>query len=71
MLALLVLAYVWLCDGETTGCTNTDINRLFMERAPAREWRTYVFPEEDQSLQKGEKGDKVSEWERQRFGQGN
>jgi hypothetical protein len=59
MLALLVLAYVWFCDGETTGHTNTDINRLSMERVPAREWRASILAEEDQSLQKGEKGDNV------------
>jgi hypothetical protein len=30
-----------------------------MERVPAREWRTSILAEEDQSLQKGEKGDNM------------
>jgi sugar porter (SP) family MFS transporter len=51
------LTYVWFCVGETTGRTNTDIDRLFMERVPVRKWRTYVFAETQESeLKTGEKG---------------
>ena len=34
---------------RTTGRTNTDIDRLFMERVPVRKWRTYVFAETQES----------------------
>lgn len=35
------MAYVWFCVGETTGRSNTEIDRLFHEKVPVREWRTY------------------------------
>ncbi|OJJ65799.1 hypothetical protein ASPBRDRAFT_667355 [Aspergillus brasiliensis CBS 101740] len=46
---IFTLTYVWLCDCETAGRSNMDIDRLFMERVPVRMWRAYVFassPEE-------------------------
>lgn len=60
---LLTLAYVWFCVGETTGRTNTEVDLLFMESVPVRRWRTHVFAEEDQSLEKGEKENIVQEVE--------
>ncbi|KAL2863851.1 general substrate transporter [Aspergillus lucknowensis] len=44
---LFLLAYSWFCVGETAGRSNTDIERLFQDRVPVREWATYVIPDED------------------------
>ncbi|KUJ17672.1 uncharacterized protein LY89DRAFT_718317 [Mollisia scopiformis] len=41
---MFTLAYVWFCVGETTGRTNTEIDRFFLEHIPVRQWRTHVFP---------------------------
>jgi hypothetical protein len=48
---LFTLAYVWLCVGETTGRTNTEIDRFFLEHIPVRRWRTYVFHPLDETLE--------------------
>ncbi|RDW91651.1 hypothetical protein BP5796_02816 [Coleophoma crateriformis] len=40
---LLTLAYVWFCVGETTGRSNTEIDRFFLEHIPVRKWRTHAF----------------------------
>ncbi|KAL4970998.1 general substrate transporter [Aspergillus stella-maris] len=42
---LFLLAYSWFCVGETKGRTNAEIERLFQDRVPVREWATYVFPD--------------------------
>ncbi|PMD12677.1 general substrate transporter [Hyaloscypha hepaticicola] len=44
--ALFTLAYVWFCVGETTGRTNTEIDRFFLEYIPIRKWRTHDGSEE-------------------------
>lgn len=40
---LFTLAYVWFCVGETTGRTNADIDRLFLEKVSVRMWDSYIF----------------------------
>ncbi|KAF0323081.1 hypothetical protein GQ607_009625 [Colletotrichum asianum] len=40
---LFTLAYMWFCVGETTGRTNADIGRLFLEKVPVRMWDSYIF----------------------------
>jgi len=50
---LFTLAHVWFCVGETTGRTNTEIDRFFLEHIPFREWRTHVFPPLDEILKDG------------------
>ena len=40
------LTYVWFCVGETTGRTNTEIEKLFKDKVPVRKWRTYVIDPE-------------------------
>lgn len=40
---MFTLSYVWFCVGETTGRTNTEIDRFFLEHIPVRKWRTHVF----------------------------
>ncbi|RMJ21112.1 Sugar and other transporter [Aspergillus sp. HF37] len=42
---LFLLAYSWFCVGETAGRSNADIERLFQDRVPVREWQDYVIPE--------------------------
>ncbi|KAH8897608.1 putative sugar transporter [Thozetella sp. PMI_491] len=37
------LAYVWFCVGETTGRTNLEIDRFFLEKVPVRKWETHSF----------------------------
>ncbi|KAL4805921.1 general substrate transporter [Aspergillus unguis] len=49
---LFLLAYSWFCVGETNGRTNDEIERLFKDKVPVREWATYVIPVEDR--EKGE-----------------
>ncbi|KAL5337269.1 general substrate transporter [Aspergillus crustosus] len=44
---LFLLAYSWFCVGETVGRSNADIERLFQDRVPVREWATYVIPTDD------------------------
>jgi len=50
------LSYVWFCVGETTGRTNAEIDRFFIEKVPVRKWRTHVFVDssETSSAFKGE-----------------
>ncbi|KAL4772329.1 general substrate transporter [Aspergillus nidulans var. acristatus] len=43
---LFLLAYSWFCVGETAGRSNADIERLFQDRVPARQWATYVIPDD-------------------------
>jgi hypothetical protein len=50
---LFTLAYVWFCVGETTGRTNTEIDRFFLEHIPVRNWRTHVFHPLDENLKDG------------------
>ncbi|KAK4498379.1 hypothetical protein PRZ48_011037 [Zasmidium cellare] len=40
---LFTLAYSWFCVGETTGRTNAELERFFVEKIPVREWSTHVF----------------------------
>jgi sugar porter (SP) family MFS transporter len=54
-MALLTLAYVWFCVGETTGRTNTEIEKFFAEKIPVREWSTHVFPQDDYQIEGPEK----------------
>ncbi|RDW84198.1 uncharacterized protein DSM5745_04524 [Aspergillus mulundensis] len=42
---LFLLAYSWFCVGETKGRSNAEIERLFQDRVPVREWATYVIPD--------------------------
>ncbi|KAJ5210231.1 Major facilitator superfamily domain general substrate transporter [Penicillium cf. griseofulvum] len=44
---LLLLAFSWYCVGETAGRTNADIERLFQDKVPVREWATYVIPTDE------------------------
>ncbi|KAK4611975.1 Galactose transporter [Fulvia fulva] len=44
---LFTLAYAWFCVGETTGRTNAELERFFVERIPVRSWRTHVFADAD------------------------
>ncbi|KAL1861148.1 hypothetical protein Plec18167_002852 [Paecilomyces lecythidis] len=50
---LFTLTYVWFCVGETAGRSNTDIDRLFMEKVPVRRWRTHVFALDTENTDKG------------------
>lgn len=47
------LTYVWLCVGETTGRSNTQIERFFVEGIPVRCWRTHIFPRDSVSTGSG------------------
>ncbi|OJI99700.1 hypothetical protein ASPVEDRAFT_39078 [Aspergillus versicolor CBS 583.65] len=49
---LFLLAYSWFCVGETAGRSNADIERLFQDRVPVREWKTYVITHEDGGVAK-------------------
>jgi sugar porter (SP) family MFS transporter len=49
---LFLLAYSWFCVGETVGRSNADIERLFQDRVPVREWATYVIPDDETVIQK-------------------
>ncbi|KAL3443950.1 general substrate transporter [Aspergillus insuetus] len=40
---VLLLAYSWFCVGETAGRSNADIERLFQDKVPVREWAKYVI----------------------------
>jgi sugar porter (SP) family MFS transporter len=57
---LFTLAYVWFCVGETTGRTNTDIDRFFLERIPVRKWRTHIFAPLETSEDSSEVAEKFS-----------
>ena len=55
------LAYCWFCVGETTGRSNQDIERFFLERIPVRKWKGHVFEDNNVVLEKvnpAESGDK-------------
>ena len=41
------LAYAWFCVGETTGRTNAELERFFIDRIPVRAWSTHVFDNAD------------------------
>lgn len=58
---LFLLAYSWFCVGETAGRSNADIERLFQDRVPVREWATYVIPETVEDGRKEQKGDEQIE----------
>lgn len=50
---LITLAYSWFCVGETTGRTNAELERFFIEEIPVRKWKTHVFePLPSSELQK-------------------
>jgi hypothetical protein len=49
---LFLLAYSWFCVGETAGRSNSDIERLFQDRVPVREWATYVIPDDETAIRK-------------------
>ncbi|TVY24779.1 Galactose transporter [Lachnellula hyalina] len=39
----ITLLYVWFCVGETTGRSNLEIEILFQEKVPVRQWKTHTF----------------------------
>ncbi|USW54918.1 Putative major facilitator, sugar transporter, major facilitator superfamily [Septoria linicola] len=43
---LITLAYSWFCVGETTGRTNAELERFFVEKIPVRQWESHVFEHE-------------------------
>lgn len=47
-----LLAYSWFCVGETAGRSNAEIERLFQDKVPARQWATYVIPSDDVTVTK-------------------
>lgn len=40
---IVTLSYIWFCVGETKGRSILDIDRFFLNKVPARQWRTHVF----------------------------
>lgn len=44
---LFLLAYSWFCVGETAHRSNADIERLFQDRVPVREWKDYVITHDE------------------------
>ncbi|EME79860.1 uncharacterized protein MYCFIDRAFT_58653 [Pseudocercospora fijiensis CIRAD86] len=46
---LLLLAYSWFCVGETTGRTNDELERFFIENIPVRLWISHVFENDTSS----------------------
>lgn len=40
---IITLAYVWFCVGETTGRTNYELERFFIDKIPVRQWRDHQF----------------------------
>lgn len=59
---LFLVAYSWFCVGETTGRSNADIERLFQDRVPVRQWATYTIPERDNvTTEKDERKDEQIE----------
>jgi hypothetical protein len=61
---LFTLSYVWFCVGETTGRTNTEIDRFFLEHIPVRKWRSHVFhPLDETSKDESDEVTKVSHQE--------
>lgn len=51
---LITLAYSWFCVGETTGRTNAELERFFIEGIPVRKWKTHVFEPLPPTEQRGE-----------------
>ncbi|EMF10687.1 general substrate transporter [Sphaerulina musiva SO2202] len=51
---LITLAYSWFCVGETTGRTNAELERFFIEGIPVRKWKTHVFEPLPSTEQRGE-----------------
>ncbi|KAJ5686983.1 hypothetical protein N7536_009602 [Penicillium majusculum] len=49
---LFLLAYSWFCVGETAGRSNAEIERLFQDKVPVRQWATYVIPSDDVAVMK-------------------
>ena len=39
----ITLSYVWFCVGETTGRSNLELERFFLEKIPVRQWKKHVF----------------------------
>lgn len=61
---LVTLAYIWFCVGETTGRTVQEVERLFDERIPVKQWKHYNFEgptrmERSASELKGKEGGSV------------
>ncbi|KAF9893943.1 hypothetical protein FE257_008914 [Aspergillus nanangensis] len=54
---LLTLAYSWFCVGETAGRSNADIEVLFQEKVPVRQWRTYVIVRDEDVVKDVEEKD--------------
>lgn len=56
--SVFTLLYVWFCVGETRGRTHQQIERLFRDGIPAREWDGHVFVDmthlEDRAVAKGQ-----------------
>ncbi|KAL4922875.1 general substrate transporter [Aspergillus aurantiobrunneus] len=49
---LFLLAYSWFCVGETAGRSNPDIERLFQDCVPVKQWASYVIPLDDGAVGK-------------------
>ncbi|KAL3495038.1 general substrate transporter [Aspergillus germanicus] len=47
---VLLLAYSWFCVGETAGRSNADIERLFQDKVPVREWAKYVIIDDGNAM---------------------
>ncbi|KAF2174039.1 hypothetical protein M409DRAFT_16315 [Zasmidium cellare ATCC 36951] len=56
---LFTLAYSWFCVGETTGRTNAELERFFVEKIPVRAWETHVFENDAASSIYGPEKEKV------------
>ncbi|KAL2801836.1 general substrate transporter [Aspergillus granulosus] len=52
---LFLVAYSWFCVGETAGRSNADIERLFQDKVPVREWSKYVILD-DENVGRQKKG---------------
>ncbi|KAE9575476.1 Hexose transporter HXT13 [Colletotrichum fructicola] len=40
---IITLTYVWFCVGETTGRSNLELERFFLEKVPVRQWKRHRF----------------------------
>ena len=58
--SLITLAYSWFCVGETTGRTNAELERFFVERIPVRQWKTHVFENNSELSDYASEKDKTS-----------
>ncbi|KAF9872690.1 hypothetical protein CkaCkLH20_09869 [Colletotrichum karsti] len=43
----ITLTYIWFCVGETTGRSNLELERFFVEEVPVRKWETHRFADVD------------------------